>query len=217
MCLMKIKADLNLLKLIAIATMTIDHIGLFFFTYPNWWRIVGRLAMPIFVYLIATGIHQTRNLTKYIINLVVLAVVMQVILFQIGLDYFNIVWGFLLLIWLVKAPIWLKFMAFLPFLWLNIEYNLLTLGLGLIFYHLKNPIWRICLGSIAIIIYGWSSPMIDIQYWAILSLIIIEIINKIAPIINQNRFLKQKLPKYLFYVYYPGHFYFLYLLYVTMK
>ncbi|MGB9842063.1 MAG: TraX family protein [Candidatus Bathyarchaeales archaeon] len=51
----------DLLKLIAIAAMAIDHIGDIF--YPDWLmlHIIGRLAFPLFAYLVALGIESTKN------------------------------------------------------------------------------------------------------------------------------------------------------------
>lgn len=47
--------DLNshdLLKILAISTMVIDHIGKFFLNNSVWWRVVGRMAAPQFFFLI---------------------------------------------------------------------------------------------------------------------------------------------------------------------
>lgn len=56
----------NLLKLIALVTMTIDHIGVQIFPGVAWFRIVGRLAFPIFAFMIAEGCRYTRNKAKYL-------------------------------------------------------------------------------------------------------------------------------------------------------
>ena len=51
----------NQLKLIALVTMTIDHIGMQLFPRVRLLRIIGRLAFPIFAYMIAEGCRYTRN------------------------------------------------------------------------------------------------------------------------------------------------------------
>ena len=43
----------DMLKLIAMLTMLVDHIGLLFFPEIMAFRIVGRIAMPLFAYGIA--------------------------------------------------------------------------------------------------------------------------------------------------------------------
>ncbi len=70
------------LKLIAIIVMLIDHIGAMFIprytdTYLVF-RSVGRLAFPIFVFLIVEGFHHTRNVKKYLIRLGIFAMVSEI-------------------------------------------------------------------------------------------------------------------------------------------
>ena len=47
----------NQLKLIAMLTMTCDHVGMQIFPQLLWLRVIGRLAMPIYAYMIAEGSH----------------------------------------------------------------------------------------------------------------------------------------------------------------
>ena len=54
------------LKVIGIVSMTIDHIGYFLFPQMTVLRIVGRLAYPIFAYMIAEGCRYTRNKVRYL-------------------------------------------------------------------------------------------------------------------------------------------------------
>ena len=68
------------LKLIAIITMTIDHIGVVFGTpFYNLLRAVGRLSFPIFAFLLTEGYVHTRSFSKYFLRLLVLAVISEVI------------------------------------------------------------------------------------------------------------------------------------------
>ena len=59
----------NKLKLIALISMTIDHIGLLFFPYTIIFRILGRFAFPIFAYFIAVGCYYTHNKLKHFLHL----------------------------------------------------------------------------------------------------------------------------------------------------
>ena len=43
----------NALKIIAALAMLCDHVGLMFFPHVRLFRIIGRLAFPIFAYMIA--------------------------------------------------------------------------------------------------------------------------------------------------------------------
>lgn len=49
-----------MLKLIAMLTMLVDHIGLLFFPHNMIYRIIGRLSMPLFAYGIALGYKRTQ-------------------------------------------------------------------------------------------------------------------------------------------------------------
>ncbi|MBV9159556.1 MAG: hypothetical protein JO019_03100 [Candidatus Kaiserbacteria bacterium] len=66
------------IKIIAVMTMVIDHVGLFFFPQYFFLRIIGRLAFPLFAWLIANGAYHTRDLPLYGMRLFALAVVSQV-------------------------------------------------------------------------------------------------------------------------------------------
>ena len=71
----------NHLKLIAAATMFLDHMGLMLFPGNLWFRIIGRLALPIYAYMIAEGCKYTRNRGKYFGMVFGLAVLCQTVYF----------------------------------------------------------------------------------------------------------------------------------------
>lgn len=66
------------LKLIAIITMAIDHIGYVFFPNLLWLRVVGRLAFPIFAYMAAEGAIHTRNRKKYLQRLLLWGLISEI-------------------------------------------------------------------------------------------------------------------------------------------
>ncbi len=83
-----------ILKLIAIISMTIDHAGLtiglkyvnghYYLsglipleTY-NILRAIGRIAFPIYCYLIVEGYYHTKNVMKYMLRLLIFALISQV-------------------------------------------------------------------------------------------------------------------------------------------
>ena len=65
------------LKLIAIATMLIDHIGAGLYPSVLWLRVVGRIAFPVFAFFIAEGYFHTRNVKRYAVRLGVFAIVSE--------------------------------------------------------------------------------------------------------------------------------------------
>lgn len=78
---MQRKLTSNQLKLLAMATMTIDHIGVQLFPGVLWLRIVGRLAFPIYAYMIAEGCAHTRDRRKYLLQMAGLALLCQLVYF----------------------------------------------------------------------------------------------------------------------------------------
>ena len=70
------------LRIIGYVTMILDHVGIFLLNYAyalpdpsaaeataNIFRIVGRIAFPIFVFLLAEGMNHTRSKEKYILRI----------------------------------------------------------------------------------------------------------------------------------------------------
>ena len=55
----------NSLKLLAMLCMTLDHMGLILLPQFAFLRVIGRLAFPIFAWMIAEGCHYSRNMGKY--------------------------------------------------------------------------------------------------------------------------------------------------------
>lgn len=71
----------NQLKIIAMIAMTCDHVGLQLFPRMEWLRWIGRLALPIYAYMIAEGCRYTRDRKKYLLRLAGLAALCQIVYF----------------------------------------------------------------------------------------------------------------------------------------
>ena len=69
----------NQLKLLAMVTMTLDHIGVALFPGTLWLRMVGRLAMPIYAWMIAEGCVHTKNRRNYLLQLAGMALLCQLV------------------------------------------------------------------------------------------------------------------------------------------
>lgn len=65
------------LKILAMVTMFIDHIGYMLFPNQLIYRTIGRLAFPIFAYQIAIGYSKTSSLKNYIKRLLIFALISQ--------------------------------------------------------------------------------------------------------------------------------------------
>lgn len=68
----------DVLKLIAIITMIIDHVGAAFFPDHQIFRTIGRIAFPIFAYQLAIGYKHTSNLSRYARRLLIFACISYV-------------------------------------------------------------------------------------------------------------------------------------------
>ena len=68
----------EILKWIAIVTMTIDHTGAALYPEHMALRFIGRLSFPLFGYLLVLGVESTRSLKNYLIRLLLFAFISQV-------------------------------------------------------------------------------------------------------------------------------------------
>ena len=73
------------LKVIALLTMTIDHVGFMLQGYGvqpigDIFRIIGRIALPLFCFMIAEGVLHTKNFRKYALRLGIMASVVSLII-----------------------------------------------------------------------------------------------------------------------------------------
>ena len=66
------------LKLIALTTMFIDHIGAVFFPQVTLLRVIGRISFPLYAFLIAEGCRYTRNRGRYALGLGVFALISEI-------------------------------------------------------------------------------------------------------------------------------------------
>mgnify|MGYP003296357429 CR=1 FL=1 len=67
------------LKVIAIVFMTLDHVGIFLQNLQNTqqigdiFRFLGRLAFPLFIFIIVEGVRHTKHFGKYVLKLGIIA------------------------------------------------------------------------------------------------------------------------------------------------
>lgn len=66
------------LKVLAVVTMLIDHIGAILFPSVLLFRIIGRLSFPLFCFLISEGLLYTANLKGYLGRLFFFALISEV-------------------------------------------------------------------------------------------------------------------------------------------
>ena len=215
----------NQLKILALISMTCDHVGLVLLPQFPVLRIIGRLAFPIFAYMIGESCRHTRNLDRYFRTMGLFALVCQVGSFlATGSLYQSVLVSFTLsigLVWLLKNA---KFSPVINILWI-------TAGLGTVFF-LCHGLPYLLPGTDYSIDYGfpgvilpvlvflgggkvWGLPLFGaglvtlslyyggIQWWCLAALILLALYNGK----RGNTGMKK-----LFYFYYPAHLVVIYLL-----
>ena len=69
----------NQLKIIAMVSMLFDHVGKELLPQYSVLQIIGRLAFPIFAYMIAEGCFYTKNKLKYFLTIFILGTGCQIV------------------------------------------------------------------------------------------------------------------------------------------
>lgn len=203
----------DVLKLIAIATMAMDHAG--DILYPDWLalRLIGRLAFPLFAYLVALGVESTRSPKKYLATLFIFALISQVPYFlAFGIqpaERFNILFSLLLgalTIYFFNKRSLLTIIPALLSILLNTEGNIYAVLTVACMKLLKgNP----PLGFLALL--ALNSPFLlasDPQVFSLFAVPIIILhakgVLKKETIIPENS-RTYLIRKYVFYAFYPAH------------
>jgi hypothetical protein len=88
----------DLLKSVAVLTMLVDHVGMYLFPDQMWFRVVGRTAFPVFLFLVGYSGH-TRTDRRLLLS----AVVMSVLDYLVTGSLFplNVLWAIALTRWVL--------------------------------------------------------------------------------------------------------------------
>lgn len=78
----------NTLKTIALVSMVVDHVGLVFFPSIIIFRILGRLAFPIFAFMISEGARYTKNRLAYFLRMLICGIVFNAVYYYFTRDTF---------------------------------------------------------------------------------------------------------------------------------
>ena len=214
----------DVLKWIAILTMFIDHMGAAVVEKTNIYllpygkmldyvlRFIGRLAFPIFCFLLVEGFYHTRNRQKYLCNLLIFAILSEIpfemsFLGEIVIGFRNVYWtlaiGLVMMIVLGKIPqisdvksnlytifAVAAFAVLAEFL--HTDYGAVGILLIYILYKTREDRKKQCILGALAMSYEITAPIAFLLIY------------------KYNGVRKQKHLKYFFYAFYPLHLLFLY-------
>lgn len=192
----------HILKVIGLVSMTFDHIGMILFPHIFWFRVVGRIAFPLFAYHIAMGVKHTKSIEKYALRMLIFACLTQPIYKLAAGSGLNIMFDLfigIVVLGLLKRnrkQDWV-FAAIVGVVWamFNQGYGWYGTACMVAFYYMDENVKLSSIFFIAIsIVEAFFSPNY-VQGFAVVALIFILFKDKVSV----------KVPKYLFYAYYPLH------------
>lgn len=216
----------NQLKIIALITMTIDHIGMYLFPQLLILRIIGRLSMPIYAFMIAEGCRHTHNRKQYLLSMLGLGLICQIVYWlAMGSLYQCILITFSLSIAMIYISDYVKnratqgawFLLFiavtalfflcvvlpdlLPNTDYSISYGLFGVLLPVFSYYARSKKESILFFSIGLLFMNLNLG--GIQWYSFAAVPLLALYNGTRG--------KRKM-KYLFYIYYPAHLVIIYFL-----
>jgi len=213
--------DATQLKLIAMVCMLIDHVGDFF---PNriWMKAVGRIAMPLFSFMISEGYYYTHDKMNYLKRMLIFALISELpfdlfVYGRLNWNHQNIMFTFAICIialfirdrivekkndytGLILGNLAALFTGVMFTLLLRTDYFFYPVLLILLFYHFRD--YPHLVKNAIILVFQVATRNVGHYIFGALSVI---------PLVLYNG-KKGKGYKYLFYAFYPGHFLLLYLI-----
>lgn len=199
----------DILKWIALLTMTIDHIGLVLFPKFLFLRIIGRIAFPIFAYQLAVGFRKTSNRTRYALRLAAFSFVSQPVYSLIHRHGLNIGFTllaafFMLFLWEIKNPVGkllaIVWIAAIFFFGQPLEYGFYGIALIFCFYIFDGKPKETGISIVLLNLFYGFDTRAWIQLYSLFTI----------PLIYKEWKQSMSFPKWLFYVYYPLHLLVLY-------
>lgn len=173
----------SMIKAVAIITMIIDHIGIVFFPQIVVFRIIGRIALPLFAWQLSISVDKTHDMKKLLNRIFLFSMISQVpyfILFGNGLNiFFSFTLSIITLIFYKKEKL-AGYFALVASIIIsqatNLEYGWYAIMMVFLFYCFKNDIRKSVLAQVVLnIVYFLIFP--SIQPYALLSFLIIGLYN----------------------------------------
>lgn len=214
----KFGIDSFALKMIAILSMLTDHIGAVLFPEQVIFRVIGRLAFPIFAYLLVEGFFYTHDIKKYMYRIGTLALLSEIpfdltangVILEFGHQnvFFTLLIGLAMMYFLMKTVgraqmIMVALLFFLIADALRSDYGGVGVLLILCLYLFREDmLWKvISVVVVNVVLMG------GLQMFAVFALIPIYLHNG-----QQGRRMK-----WFFYGFYPVHLFILFLVRMMIR
>jgi len=199
------------LRVIAVISMAIDHVGAVIFPNLLWMRMIGRLAFPLYCFLLVEGFTKTSNRNKYLSRLALFALISELpfdkaffnVWYYPGYQnvFFTLALGVVALMvmdyfkkdWFYGLPVVVAIALFAN--WLHTDYSWLGIVLITLLYVAKRYQWSVAL---PLLIYC------GVVYFAGYQLLVLSIV-ALIPIMLYNGNPGYRGFKLAFYAFYPIH------------
>lgn len=222
------------LHLMAMAFMLCDHLWGTVVSGNDWMTCIGRIAFPIFAFMIVEGYFHTKNLKKYVERLFLFAIISE-IPYNLAISgsfinpfQQNVLWTFLIaigLIWLnervKEKKFWVKTLVMIATLVIAIVIGVLAMadyGYGgvmtvLVFYFFRGKEWWCYLAQLVCLFYLNTEVMggygVDVNIFGINCFFHRQSFALLALIpiwlYKGKQGYHSKLLKYVYYAFYPAH------------
>ena len=203
----------ELLKWLALTTMTIDHIGLILYPQIPILRIIGRLSFPLFAYLLVLGMLITHDPGKYFKRMLYFALLSQLpftianeipIWQQLNI-FFTLSLGIILIYFLDRNNILLVVPLIVSVI-LPVDYGAYGLATILFLYIMRSfrRTGVALITALNLLLIPFETSYQPLALLA-LPLILLHSDGKLKLINNGKNQTHPIISKYFFYVYYPTH------------
>ena len=223
--------DTDWLKLVALVFMMIDHLAVAIFHHVPEMRMLGRIAMPLYVWCLVVGCVYTHNIQQYALRLFVIAVISQPInMIALGNSWSKLNILFLLCLGVIAiagiqkkrygSQFWVPLLCFAFLGYVQVDYGWKGLAFILLLYAARNSRGGLAAVFLAYAMY-WGSTNAQITSIAGIQLSfltwpsigqVLQPFFKIQammwlalPLILIPTHVRCKLPKWLGYGFYPLH------------
>ncbi len=204
----------NFIKVMAMLTMLIDHVGMLLYPEIELLRIIGRIAFPLFALQIGVGYRYTRSVTKYFLRLVIFGALLQgaylfaYYVLRVDADpfmlniFFTLAAGLLAIVFIERRLYALFALLIAAAAAMDIAngvifmygaYGIMMIAMLYVFFH--SPL----LTSLSLIgltaLHSFFGGGVNVQLFAVLAL----------PFMLSGLELKINIPSWFFYLFYPLH------------